>query len=574
MVKRWLLCCFVMFLTAIASAQAPTTPGTLKVYTPEEVSQISVDDFFAFLRQPEPGYQHNAARLALRAKADADAATRQYILEYATDLATDVRAAITERTHAFYLLAELHDLEAVPMLADALFDERNPMLRSAAAWALGQMRSAEAEDALREALEYEEDEQVLGWIRRALERAAAPQQLTEQQQVRFWLVKDWHRLRNSGPRATNVEFRRYFPVIDDEQIVLGRWLEARDGQTQAEVPVSVIKVDADEDQNLIHTIRLASIEQNQEVTVTITAVVARHAKPAPVPPCLLARVNDYPEWATPYLSSTAMVPTDDPVVRQRAGQLLGRTQDAYEIVSEIVRIMKALPLPPTEKRSAHPELSVPAFVLQYGGFASQAAVTCAALCRACGIPAQLTYYPGSGLTGMVDVYLPGYGYYRVQTAPGVAFVPPQGFLLPRILNMPFEAESNPDGYMMPYHSAGDKAWVVLSDGRPNPSIRSSNPVADGRLVVFQEPFPHTECSTVAKDLGSEVFEGDWLAWDDLAKLAMEAVTGEQMGAFADVVETAPAAEAFIDKGLTYKPSEAAAQQGQTPNARPARGGGL
>ena len=218
MVKRWLLCCFVMFLTAIASAQAPTTPGTLKVYTPEEVSQISVDDFFAFLRQPEPGYQHNAARLALRAKADADAATRQYILEYATDLATDVRAAITERTHAFYLLAELHDLEAVPMLADALFDERNPMLRSAAAWALGQMRSAEAEDALREALEYEEDEQVLGWIRRALERAAAPQQVTEQQQVRFWLVKDWHRLRNSGPRATNVEFRRYFPVIDDEQI--------------------------------------------------------------------------------------------------------------------------------------------------------------------------------------------------------------------------------------------------------------------------------------------------------------------------------------------------------------------
>ena len=265
-----------------------------------------------------------------------------------------------------------------------------------------------------------------------------------------------------------------------------------------------------------------------------------------------------------------MVPARDPVVRQHAGQLLARTQDAYEIVSEIVRVLKDVPFPPTEKWGSHPELSVPAFVLQYGGLGSQAAVTCAALCRACGIPAQLTYYPGAGPAGMVDVYLPGYGYYRVQTAPGVAFVPEQGFLLPRILNMPLEAETNPDGYMMPYHSGGDKAWVVLSDGRPNPSIRSRNLVQDGKLALVPDPFPHTECSTVAKDLGSEVFEGDWSAWGDLAKLAMEAVTGEQMGAFAAVIEMAPAAWAFIDKGLTYKPSQPAAQQGQTPEARQGR----
>jgi len=468
-----------MLIAAAALAQAPTTPGTLKVYTPEEIGQISVDDFFAFLRQPEPGYQNTAARRALRAKADADAATRQYILEYATDLATDGRVAMAERSQAFYLLAELRDPEAVPMLADVLFDERHPTLRSAAAWALGQMKTAEAEDALREALEYEEDDQVLRWIRRALDAGAAPQELTEQHKVRFWLVKDWLRLRNSGPRATNVEFRRYFPVIDDEQIVLGRWLEARDGRTQAGVPVSLVKVDFEKDENLIHTIRLASMEPEQEVTVTITAVVARHPKPAPVPPCPLAGVNDYPDWATPYLASTAMVPAGDPAVREHAGRLLARTQDAYEIVSEIVRVLKALPFPPTEKWGSHPELSVPAFVLQYGGLGSQAAVTCAALCRACGIPAQLTYYPGAGPAGMVDVYLPGYGYYRVQTAPGVAFVPEQGFLLPRILNMPLEAETNPDGYMMPYHSGGDKAWVVLSDGRPNPSIRSRNLVQDG-----------------------------------------------------------------------------------------------
>lgn len=570
MATRWLLCCIAVLFAAIASAQAPTTPETLKLYTPEQIAQMSVEDLFAGLAQTEAGYRTSAARLALDAKADADAAARQEILERAMGLATDAGVGTRLRSEAFYVLADIGDRAAVPVLADVLSGTGQSPLRSAAAWALGQIETAEAKEALRQRLDHEQDEYVLGWIRRALEPPAASKQLTEQQQVRFWLVKDWLRLRNSGPRASNVEFRRFFPVIDEEQIVLGRWLDARDGRTQAEVPVSLVKVDADNDQNLLHTIRLGSMEQDQEVTVTITAVVARHAKPAPIPPCPLAKENEYPEWATPYLASTAMVPARDPVVRQHAGQLLARTQDAYEIVSEIVRVLKDVPFPPTEKWGSHPELSVPAFVLAYGGVGSQAAVTCAALCRACGIPAQLTYYPGTGPAGMVDVYLPGYGYYRVQPAPRVAFVPEQGFILPRVLNMPLEAEANRDGYLLPYHSGADTAWVVLSDGRPNPSIRSWNLIEDGKRAIVADPFPHIECSTVAKDLGSEVFEGDWLAWDDLTELAMEAVTGEQMGAFAAIAEMVPAAEAVIARGLSYKPPERTAQQGQTPSARPGR----
>jgi hypothetical protein len=559
-----------MLTVTVAFAQAPTTPAALKLYTSEQIRQMSVDDLFARLGQPEPGYQSNAARLALRAKADTDAATKQQIARRAAELATDAKRTTFERSQVFYLLAALADPATVPILVGVLTGQEQAALRSAAAWALGQMKLAEADEALKQARDQEKDEEVLKWIKRALEPAATPQQVEPQKQARFWLVKDWLRLRNFGPPASNVEFRRFFPVVDDEQIVLGRWLEARDCQTQATVPVSLVKVDADDDQNLIHTIRLASMQQNQEVTVTITAVVARHAKAAPAPPCPLIKADEYPEWARPYLTSTPMVPAGDPLVRQYAGQLLAKSQDAYEIVSQIVALMKGLPSPPKEKWGSHPELSVPAFVLQYGGFGSQGAVTCAALCRACGIPAQLTYYPGQGIMGVVDAYLPGYGYYRVQSAFGAAFMPEQGFIPPRVLNLPLESEAEKDGYMLPYHSAGDKTWVVLSDGRPNRNIRSWNFVQDGKLVQVPEPFPHLECSTVARGLGTEMFEGNWLVWEELTKLSMEAVKGMQLGAFTAIGEKVPTTKTIVDRGLTYKPEEADQQQGQAPQARPGR----
>lgn len=543
---------WLLSLLCLSLGLAQAQPVQVRLYTPEQVAQMSVGELLARLGHPEEGYQPNAARIALVLKAKADEATRQKVISGATQAVKDAGRVAYERCQAMYVLAALGDAATVSLLAGVLTSQEGGPVRCAAAAALGQMDLEEARQALKQAQTREQDAEVLKWIERGLQ--AKPTVAADAQNpVRFWLVKDWLRLRNTGPAVTAVDFQRHFPVVDDEQIVLGRWVEACDGKTRVKVPVALLRVDADGDQNLIHTFRLDGMQPNQEITVTTTAVVARHAKAPPKPPCMLVKAEEYPEWARPYLQATPTVPADDPVVRQQAQLLLAKTQDAYEIVTQIIEMMKKLPSPPSQRWTPQQTLSIPAFVLKYGGLNNQAAVTCAALCRACGIPAQLTYYPAQSLMAVVDVFLPGYGWFRVQPVFAAAFVPQAGFAPPRVLNLPIEAETHRDRYMQPYHTQVDGSWQVYSGGQPNGSIRSWSAVENGKAVQIDEGgIPHYECGTVMRGLGVEPFEGDWAAWDDLTKLSMEQMTTAALGAFTGLAAKAPAVKAVIERGLTYK----------------------
>jgi len=538
----------IVVMAGVALAQAPAREA--KLYTTDQIRQVSVEDLIAHLGQPEEGYLTNSARLALRAKAETDATTRQRILVLATQFARDVQRPIVQRSEAFYLLAAIDHPSAVPVLVAVLEERGTSAVRVAAAWALGQIKTPEAQEAFAKLLAVEKDPKVLEWMQKALDQPKLPPPPDPQKVVRFWLVKDWIRLRNTGPAATSVGFQRYFPTVDDEQLVIGRWVEGR-GAAGSAVPVVVLKIGIDRDENPIHTIRLAAIGKDEEITITVTSIVARHAKAPPQPPCPVVAAHELPGGIRPYLAATATVPANDPEVVKQARSLLEHTNDAHAIVSQILQRLRSLPRIPTEKPRSHPELSVPAFTLRYGGYGAQSAATCAAVCRAAGIPARLTYYPVAMIAAGVDVYLSGYGWYRVQPATGIAFMPPGAFPLPRMLNLPIEAEGTPDGYMLPYHT-GDGNWVVLADQQPSNQIRTWSAAQNGRLVQITEPFPHPECGTMAKPIGEEAFAGEWLSWDALRRISEDAVVKPELGAFAGLIEKLPSIQTYVDKGLAYR----------------------
>lgn len=538
-------------------AQLPTLPQRLKTYTPEEVRRHTLADLYMFLQYPQAGYQTNAAALALQARAEADPKDRTSIEAVVLQMAQRVDLGLTIRSRAFYLLSSLNCAAAVPYLAEVLQTAKEPQLRAAAATALGGIRVPGTEAALKGALAKEADEMVLTWVRRALERLAQPPREAPQKLVRFWLVKDWVRLRNTGLPAEQVEFRRFFPLVDEEQLVLGRWIEAHD-DAGTTYPVSLLRVDADADANLIHTFRLDKLATEQEITVCITALVARRARPPVQPPQPLPEtVAGYPEGVRDYLASTAMVSLADPLVRQYAGALLARGRDGYEIAAGIADLLKAVKPVTGENLAKHPGMGVSEFVLRYGGMPGQCAVAAAALCRACGLPAQLTYYPSAVAQPVVDVYFSGYGWSRMMPQTGMATLPPQGYAMPRIYNLPLEAENEPNAYLAPFNS-WDKTFVIRASGTPCPAIRTWNAVEDKRLKQFAQPFPHYECGIDCRSLGDEPYADPWLAWDDLAALSLQAAQSLAVGPFTELGAKLPAVASYAEKALNYK--EAAAGQ--------------
>jgi epoxyqueuosine reductase len=78
------------------------------------------------------------------------------------------RGKTTLQRNALINLGNLRNPDAVPILVEALVDQR-PLIRGMAAWALGEIGSAEAQRQLAKALEREEE--VRGEMERALERS-------------------------------------------------------------------------------------------------------------------------------------------------------------------------------------------------------------------------------------------------------------------------------------------------------------------------------------------------------------------------------------------------------------------
>ncbi len=519
-----------------------------KRYTEEEIQATDAAIFFEGLARPPNGYHRFASLWALTEKARmGNVATKKEIADRAIEIVRDPTQPVHQRWQCCYVLPATEDERAVAVLALVLQEDESETLRGVAACALGQFDTSDALDALKQAAEDEQSEAVLDWIRRALRgefRPVAPvspkvkaegvslADALEGKSVTLVLVKDFMRLENSGADLHEVEFERYFPAVDGEQIVVGRWVDARTDAGQV-LPASVVKVMPDEQGNLIHTWGLSTFPGSQEASVIITSLVARRERPQPEGEFAIPEPEQYPAEVQPFLRATAMVARDHAEVRRHAQELLAGTQDAYQVTQQLVHIMREKSY--EQKKDADHSLPTAASVLRYGGSCCVSAVAAAAVLRAAGIPAQITYVPAGYIHGIVQFYLNGYGWVRMDATCGSAKLPlvqeeaDLGRI--RLFDMPIEMEAIWHAYAWPYHHINAiGAYKFRAAGQ------------DCQVLRFTLEAPISSSNQV---LGGMPLEGTWEDWDALVAASRAEIVNGTLGEFQSVTEKLPGLSKYV-----------------------------
>lgn len=367
--------------------------------------------------------------------------------------------------------------------------------------------------------------------------------------VSIILVKDFMRIENTGIKVLNVDFKRYFPVVDNEQIVIARWASAWSDNGE-EIPISILNVKSDPEGNMIHTYRLEWLPVQEQVLVTITSLVARHERPAPVGEFTIPDPDEYSLKVKPFLSSTEMVSSDHMEIKELAEALLKETNDAYEIAVKIAQIMKGKSY--KQKRGSEKNLPTAVKVLRYGGSCCASAVCATAIFRACGIPAQVTYCPPvSYLHGITQFYLNGYGWVRMDSTCGIGKLPliqnEKDVGLVRLFDMPIEMEKIWYAYAWPYHHNDLYGkYKFLSMEKENSHIH----FAPAKKV--KEPFFHYEPGSWNKVLGTEPYEGTWESWNVLASESREAIISKNLGEFHSLIEKLPVLSKYIEEAREFE----------------------
>jgi len=528
-------------------------PDEGKPYTAEEIAQTEPEVFFQAMARPEEGHHQFAGMWALIEQGRAgDPDRTQAIIDRAIEIMQDPALFIFQRWQCCYVLSGIGDDQAVPALAEALQDPVE-LLRGVAPTALGAFDTPEAEAALRAAAQREPSAQVRDTIEKALRGEFRQGQAQQAEQapvvpldealsgrvLTVTLVQDVMAIENTGPAADDVELLRYFPVVDDEQAVLARWAEATDQDGQV-IPVTLGKVAADQQGNLIHTWSLGHVPAQQTIAVTLSSVVVRHERPAPQGRFPIPAPTDYPPEVRPFLAATPLVTSDHPEVVAESKALLEQTRDALELAQALAEVMRAKPY--DQLPNADPALPTAASVLRSGGSCCGSAVAVTAVLRASGIPAQLTYAPKGYLHGIVRFHLQGYGWVRMDGTCGNAQVPlmqkAEDLGLARLFDMPIEMEQITYAYAWPYHhndATGEYAFRV--GGQTRPELRFSN----------------TQCWSRNRVLGGVPWDGTAEDWRALAEASRQAVSGPQLGEFAEVTAFLPAAAAYVEAARDSAP---------------------
>jgi hypothetical protein len=352
-------------------------------------------------------------------------------------------------------------------------------------------------------------------------------------------VKDFMRLENAGDAIDSLQFPRYFPIIDDEQFVLGRWVEARTDAGRP-VAISIAKVEADGHGNLIHTYEISRFPAETGVVVSVTSLVLRRERAAPEREFRIPRAGEYPAEVRPFLGSTANIVVDHPDIRNKARELRAKTDDAWQVAGAVAALMREN----TYKQRGMPDPSLPtsARVLEHGGSCCGSAVCAAALLRACGIPAQITYCPAGYVHGIVRFYLNGYGWCRMDVTSGVGKLPlvqkPNDRGLIRLYDMPIEMEKIDYAYAWPYeHNTIDGRYLFYSGGEVVRTVRfaardEAEARQEGRVSGrVSKPFPHLEPGSWNTVLVIEPWEVEDAEWAGLAAASREAILTDQTGIF-------------------------------------------
>ncbi len=385
--------------------------------------------------------------------------------------------------------------------------------------------------------------------------------------VAIVLVKDFLSVKNAGRDVRDVEFQRYFPGIDDEQIAFARWANAWDDNGNR-IPISVRRVEPDELGNLIHTYSLKRFPRRSAIRVVLTSLVARREHQVPDRAYPIPKPSEYPLEVRPFLSSTPMIVCDHPDIKKEAQKLLRKTRDAYQLATELASIMKAK----SYKQKPHSERGLPTSVsvLRYGGSCCGSAVCATAILRACGIPARITYCPAGYLHGITRFYLAGLGWIRMDSTCAVGKLPlvqEEGDLgLIRLFDMPVEMERIWYAYAWPYHHNDAKGeYRFVSDNVHCPNIDFS----DAKSVA--KPFFHYEPGSWNRILGAELVVDQWLEWDTLAQASRKAIMEKKMGVFSAVTAMLPELSQYVEASHVFQLGTALPNDGKKGMpGRPAR----
>jgi transglutaminase-like putative cysteine protease len=547
-------------LAAAGRAQPAASAPEPTPYTAAEVWSTPADAFFRLVEHPQTGRCKGAAQLALIQKATEDDGAREYILQTAAQIAKNLDNSPLLRSACCHVLGGVGDERAIPVLALVLSDDRTPLMRIAAATSLGEFSGPSARTALQQALARETNPYARSWIERSLTRLSNAEHLTERW-VSMSLVGDWMRVSNAGPEVRQVEFARYSPAVDEEQIVLGRWVTGCDS-AGADVPVSIVRAEPDARGNVVQTLRLDRCPATSDTVVRVLSVVARHEKPAPHGPYPILSAEAYPAEVRPFLAASRTFPRDNAEVQAQATALLAQTHDALTVTRRLCALMATKRYSSVYDEEVHQSTApVAALALRYGWSCCGSANCVVSVLRACGIPAEMTYVPRGAIHGIAQAYLSGYGWLRVESTSGVAKVPKPAYGAPRLFDLPAEWERIQNCWAWPYNACSPTGpYTFLAGDQACRQLRFTvkRGAGTGGVAKFTKPFSHDESGNDHVLLGSEPFAGAWLAWDDLAKASRAAVLDRTMGEFTAVSARAPTARQWIARGLTYQEPEQSA----------------
>ncbi len=367
-------------------------------------------------------------------------------------------------------------------------------------------------------------------------------------QVALVLVKDFMRFQSAASHPA-VEFERYMPVIDEQQVVLGRWVTAVDDEGHGH-PVSVVSSTEDSAGNLIQKYRVGAVTSDSPVLVATTTLVARRERKPPQGRYPIARAGDYPPEVREYLRASEMIVLDHELVRAEAETLLKRSGgDVLKIVTLMAERARARQYLPKQGLAEMGTMPLSAFVLKYGGSCCSSAVSAVAVLRTLGIPAQVTYCPAAFVHGITRLYLNGYGWIRMDTTSGngryplVQEVRDLGYL--RLYDLPMEMEYAQANFAWPYQHQnlhGRKSHLFSLDGHALEGVKQVQADApEGALPYVMEPFRHLEPGSWNKVLGGVPVAGAWTEWNRLVARSRAAVKERCLGVFAQM-----AAELDVD----------------------------
>src|SRR5690606_12091371 len=160
------------------------------------------------------------------------------------------------------------------------------------------------------------------------------------------------------------------------------------------------------------------------------------------------------------------------------------------------------------------------------------------------IPAQLTYTPAGYVHGVVQFYVLGHGWVRMDATCGSSRVPlvqdMEGRELVRLFDTPIGMERLQGAFAWPYyHNTYDADYAFWSDGRRVRNIRfASRPGEDDPTGMgwVQEPFEHLVPGSWSKVMGMRWWRVSDETWDRLAAASREALRSDATGPLRTVLE--------------------------------------